>query len=43
MRTSSTMAEPNMATTPAEGHPLGVRFEDYGHLHDDGYPAPQML
>lgn len=28
MRTSSTMGQPNMATTPAEGHPLGVAFEE---------------
>jgi hypothetical protein len=28
MRTSSTIAEPNMATTPAEGHPLSVAFEE---------------
>lgn len=32
MRTSSTMAQPNMAAAPAEGHPLGVACEELRSL-----------
>jgi hypothetical protein len=43
MRTSTPMAERNMATTPAEGHPLNVRFEELRPLRDNSFTSEGRL